>query len=104
MNTFSRIFRQKRTHVEFDLTDQQIDQLRAVIDRLPLDPYASLVVAMLKKLPLEADASRSSGADVDPQAPPLGALRAASTSSSSPTREKPALSKVVSRLPHTGDL
>lgn len=62
---FSRLFRQKRTRVELDLTDVQIDQLRAVVDRLPLDPYASLVVAVLKQLPLSA-AGTPSGADARP--------------------------------------
>lgn len=67
MSIFSRLYRQKRTRVELDLTDAQIDQLRTVVDRLPLDPYASLVVAVLKKLPLESDAVPSNngvGADL----------------------------------------
>jgi hypothetical protein len=56
---FSRLFRQKRTRIELDLTDAQIDQLRTVVDGLPLDPYASLVVAVVKALPFDHESNRN---------------------------------------------
>lgn len=59
---FSRLFRPKTTRIELDLTDPQIDQLRAVVDRLPLDPYASLVVVVLKALPFDHEFNRNQAA------------------------------------------
>lgn len=58
----------KTIRVTFELTDYQIDQLRTVMDGLPLDPYAGLICAVVKKLPLESDAIPSlTGADADPR-------------------------------------
>lgn len=56
------------TRVNLDLTNTQIDQLREIMDNLPLNRYAPLICAVLKGLPLSA-ASRSTGADADPRAP-----------------------------------
>lgn len=43
--------------IELDLTPAQIDQLRQVIDWLPLARYATLICAVNKALPiLESDA------------------------------------------------
>ncbi len=53
------------TRVELDLTSAQIDQLREIMDNLPLNRYAPLICAVLKRLPL-SDASRSTGADGRP--------------------------------------
>lgn len=107
---FERLFRQKRTRVELDLTDVQIDQLRTVVDRLPLDPYASLVVAVLKKLPFDHES------DAVPPNSGVGAdLRTLTPSGSAggfsliPFTRKgaaqlPEIEKLLARLPHTGDL
>lgn len=65
MSSFSRLFRLKRTRIEVKLTDVQIDQLRAVMDNLPLDPYASLVVAVVKQLPLSDAVPSNSGVGAD---------------------------------------
>lgn len=62
--SLTNLFRLKRTRIQLNLTDEQIDQLRAVVDGLPLDPYASLVVAVLKQLSL-SDAAPPTGADAD---------------------------------------
>lgn len=104
---FERLFRQKRTRVELDLTDVQIDQLRTVVDGLPLDPYASLVVAVLKKLPLESDAvPPNSGADADLRTlTPSGSAGGFSLLAFNP-KDAAAVRKIeqqLARLPHTGD-
>lgn len=41
--------------IELDLTDREIDQLRKLMDSLPLGTYAPLVVTVLKALPLTAE-------------------------------------------------
>jgi hypothetical protein len=54
MNAFSPP-RHQTQRIEMELTSAQVNQLRAVIDNLPLSRYASLIVAVLPKLPLSAD-------------------------------------------------
>jgi hypothetical protein len=68
MTLFSKFFHQKRTRIELDLTDEQIVQLRQIMDNLPLNRYAHLVVAVLKALPFdhESVAGTPSGADARP--------------------------------------
>jgi len=63
--SLTNLFRQKRTRIELHLTDAQIDQLRAVMDGLPLNPYVNLVVTVLKALPLESDRNQAGTATVD---------------------------------------
>lgn len=103
---FSRLFRQKRTRVELDLTEVQIDQLRTVVDGLPLDPYASLVVAVLKQLPLSDAVPPNSGADADLRTlTPSGSAGSFSLLAFTP-KDAAAVRKIeqqLARLPHTGD-
>lgn len=54
------------TRIELDLTPAQIQQLREIMDGLPLNRYAPLIVAVLKKLPMESDAGTPSGVGADP--------------------------------------
>lgn len=49
--------RHQTQRIELDLTPKQIEQLREVIDRLPLNRYAPLIVAVLPKLPLDSAAT-----------------------------------------------
>jgi hypothetical protein len=71
------------THLEFDLTDLQVTQLREVLDALPLRPYAPLITAVLSKLPLAA-----------PVGPPSNIV----------VMPAPELRRLQSRLPHGGSL
>jgi hypothetical protein len=72
------------THLEFDLTDLQVTQLREVLDALPLRPYAPLVNTMLPRLPL-----------VTPVGPPPSNIV---------VMPAPELRRLQSRLPHGGSL
>jgi hypothetical protein len=63
---FERLFRPKTTRIELDLTDAQIVQLRTLMDGLPMNPYIGLVVAVVKKLPLESADCPPSVADARP--------------------------------------
>ena len=107
MSLFNNVFRQKRTRIELDLTDEQIDQLRRVVDGLPLDPYASLVVAVLKQLPLESDAVPSNnGGGADREGPhPQGSPGGFSLIPFTPKgRERlPEIEKLLATLPHGSD-
>lgn len=51
-----------KRRIELELTDPQIAQLRAIMDGLPLNRYAPLVLAVLKQLPLSDAAEALSGA------------------------------------------
>ena len=61
---------------QVDLPDDQVQQLREVIDGLPLFPidgqpgYHRLVVSLLRQLPLESTVVPSSGGDSSPSAFP----------------------------------
>jgi len=46
-----------KTRVELDLTSRDIEQLRELMDNLPLNPYGPLVVTVLKALPLDSRGS-----------------------------------------------
>lgn len=87
--------------IELDLTAQMIDQLRTVMDSLPLARYAPLICAVNKALPLEADATVA--------LTPLGEAVAAIGFSLCGMTDKgkaalPELTRLLSRLPHTGDM
>lgn len=57
----------RTTRIELELTDSEIDQLRQVIDHLPLSRYAPLICAVLPKLPIIESDAEGPGADTDPQ-------------------------------------
>lgn len=48
-------------HIALELTDEMVDQLRFVIDSLPICTYHRLILAVLPKLPLESDAVSAHG-------------------------------------------
>lgn len=62
-----------KRRIELELTDHEIEQLRQVIDWLPLARYATLICAVLPKLPLtESEAVPSRGPDAPPVSSPYG--------------------------------
>jgi hypothetical protein len=92
-------------HIALELTDEMVDQLRFVIDSLPICTYHRLILAVLPKLPLEsAAANPSAGATV--ALTPLGAAVGFSLHALTPKgRERlPELERLLSRIPHGGDL
>lgn len=105
---FERLFRQKRTRIELDLTDAQIDQLRTVVDGLPLDPYAALVFAVLKALPYDHESAVCPPSDADARPPQNISERGRgfSLTARTPKGEAmlPEIQRVLSQLPHGSDL
>lgn len=88
--------------IVLELTPAMVDQLRFIIDGLPLCTYAPLILAVLPKLPLENE--------YVPQAPPpittpvVEVGRFGLVPFTDKGREKlPALERLLSQLPHTGD-
>ena len=109
MTLFSNLFRQKRTRIELDLTDAQITQLRAVMDGLPLNRYAPLVLAVLPNLPLENGSASVATSAPDAAAAPNPPQGRGSFSLVGFTNKGkaalPELTRLLSRLPHgTGDM
>jgi hypothetical protein len=51
------------THIELDLTDAQIVQLREIMDAQPLRLYAPLIIKVTDALPLESAADSQPSAD-----------------------------------------
>lgn len=126
---FERLFRPKTTRIELDLTDAQIVQLRTVMDGLPFNPYIGLVVAVVKKLPLDHGSDRNqaepapSDAAVDTPTPrgslpnSLGAdPQVHTTTPRGPAggfflhtvtpkgaAQLPEIERLLARLPHGGD-
>jgi hypothetical protein len=55
--------------IQLELTDAQVDQLREVMDSLPLRTHAPLICAVLPQLPFTESVVRTpSGADTVPEA------------------------------------
>lgn len=97
-----------KRRIELELTDPQIAQLRAIMDGLPLNRYAPLVLAVLKKLPLESDAA-TNASDADRRAPnPQGLAGGFSLHALTPKGERllPELQRMLGRLelPHGDSL
>lgn len=110
--------------VELDLTVGQVNQMRHIMDNLPMGRYAPLILAVLPKLPL---ISKVDGRDMMYENGKFIPLESGAASPSSgadgvtrPVRQctesggfsllaftdkgKVALESVIRRLPHTGDL
>lgn len=101
---FERLFRPKTTRIELDLTDAQIVQLRTVMDGLPMNPYIGLVVAVVKKLPLESAAGTPSGADARPaqNISESGCGFTLVPFTRKGAAQLPEIERLLARLPHTG--
>lgn len=109
--------------VELDLTVGQVNQMRHIMDNLPMGRYAPLILAVLAKLPL---ISKVDGRDMvyengkfiplesGAASPSHGPAATQPVSESSglggfsllafTDKGKAALESVIRRLPHTGDL
>lgn len=88
--------------IELELTPKMVDQLRFVIDGLPICTYAPLIFAVLRKLPFESESAFSPAPDADPTPAPL---RESGGFSLVGVTDKgkaalPELLRVLSRLPH----
>jgi hypothetical protein len=94
--------------IELELTPKMVDQLRFLIDGLPMCTYAPLILAVLPKLPLENESESVATSAPDAAAAPNSLQGRGSFSLHALTpkgRERlPELERLLGRLPHTGDM
>lgn len=97
----------KTTRIELELTDHEVEQLRQVIDYLPLARYATLICAVMTQLPLtESAAGTPSSADADSQAQiPPGPAGSFSLAAFTDNGERlPDVLAMLARIPHGDSL
>lgn len=94
--------------IELELTPEMVDQLRFLIDGLPICTYAPLILAVLPKLPLENESESVATSAPDAAAAPNSLQGRGSFSlvgfTNKGKAELPELTRLLSQLPHTGDL
>lgn len=88
--------------IELELTPKMVHQLRAVMDNLPLNPYAPLICTVNKALPFESDAETILGTDAAATPNPLQGRGSFSLVGFTDKGKAglPHLLRVLSRLPH----
>jgi hypothetical protein len=95
--------------IQLDLAEQQVNELRQVMDWLPLARYALLICAVNKALPLESAVDPIPDEDASVALTALAATVSAVGFSLCGMTDKgkaalPELTRLLSRLPHTGDM
>lgn len=91
--------------IQLELTPQMVDQLRYVIDGLPICSYGPLILAVLPRLPLESESDPIPAPDATPaSSTPVGAGAGFSLVGFSDKGKAalPELTRLLSRLPHCG--
>lgn len=96
------------TRIELNLSDKEIDQLRQIVDWLPLARYATLICAIMAQLPLtESAAGTPSSADADPRTlTPSGSAGGFSLAAFTDSGKErlPDLLAMLARIPHGDSL